>query len=831
MRSALLLLLLFFPAAGTVDFADVFSNISAVSHNHTQGHVAISALLSSLVYPDRGGGGVVFTLYDSVSFSGLFSTKRLPKVSIVGGDMLSNESSSITGDGYSLVATTVLRPSTSGSYKFSLRAGGPASAFLVMEDGRVRVISDAWDEATTFPAASASVTLGHVNSSTPFVHGPSLSLTAGSAYSLLVVHMSSPSVHGELFLQLAWSLNGGDLTEVGGSELSPSLGAGVYVTQHAGHVRSTRALTTFVQPTFGCPLVGLMGNDMIYHARFTAFYTPPVYEYWGVIAVTTPTMPRLYFDGVQQVLSPAAPLTSTGQTWLSGIRTLHPHWTYRIDLEVEDNPRQVSGGVQSRVWTLAFDVPGLGSQVSVVGREQFGSRLSTLALGSPVTGRNHTPDGSVVWDACSADRLPPAARASVVLVQRGGCDYSTKALQVARQGGLGLGIFEFGASGKQPPEVLIQPQDAQGSHEASAVAVFSLTFDDASALLAHATTATLESVSQLADDSVIHNFLWASRRHTEPPYDLDPFVPIHPRYFLPGGVSGLHSITRDVSSRTNISHVSPVLNFPPGSVLSDVVPGRFGGSGPVFTDYYGILTPRVSDTYEIRFTGVGWVELLIDANELRNEQLQLRLASTRNLPYRGGLAGNEGYAHLSVWLEGGRSYKIEVRWDVNRRDTLRVQNTKSLQGSLEWRSAEMCGFLRRPDYPGESDDGSYSRVMFQQRFWEPHDYVAELLPSCPYDVIPSDVLAPDPCAGGLVAVRYGAALEVSSSCSCAPRPGGGEGRHCTDLKCMERYGRDCVAPRVEEDLGRGDVYTRSGGIAWADGRGEQDAAHDSTLLA
>ena len=58
--------------------------------------------------------------------------------------------------------------------------------------------------------------------------------------------------------------------------------------------------------------------------------------------------------------------------------------------------------------------------------------------------------------------------------------------------------------------------------------------------------------------------------------------------------------------------------------------------------------------------------------------------------------------------------------------------------------------------------------------------------TCPFQSIPSHMLVPDPCAGGIYHSEHVYALDARSWCECPRRPGGGGGRHCADVECTRR---------------------------------------------
>lgn len=159
-----------------------FANIRGDSFTHallTQEHTASRGLLSSLGETGKEGGGVVLVQYESPSFGGLYNSRRVPSLSF---ELFGNgvcfvrvrafapnafpvhwvrvlSAAAKSGDRdilltlepcsqrYSVHATTVLRPTRTGTYTFSVRALGPAVVYAVSQsDSTVTIVADAWDK-------------------------------------------------------------------------------------------------------------------------------------------------------------------------------------------------------------------------------------------------------------------------------------------------------------------------------------------------------------------------------------------------------------------------------------------------------------------------------------------------------------------------------------------------------------------------------------------------------------------------------------------------------------------------------------------------------------
>jgi len=188
-------------------------------------------------------------------------------------------------------------------------------------------------------------------------------------------------------------------------------------------------------------------------------------------------------------------------------------------MDVQDTPRATDGAVQGRVYSLSFAKDDRLNNFAIHARQQGIAPPSDLPPDAKVSGRAFTPVGHAEWDACTADRVPPASRGSLVFVRIGGCSPEIKAANVESAQALGLAIFGS-VAGQQPPEAPEIEELYFGS-----MPVMTVTLDDAERVL-QGTQWTLIATSKVDGAGRRITWLWHGYREVEWPYFLSVFTPV-----------------------------------------------------------------------------------------------------------------------------------------------------------------------------------------------------------------------------------------------------------------------------------------------------------------
>lgn len=180
------------------------------------------------------------------------------------------------------------------------------------------------------------------------------------------------------------------------------------------------------------------------------------------------------------------------------------------------------------------------------------------------------------------------------------------------------------------------------------------------------------------------------------------------------------------------------------------------------------------------------VQLLIDG----------KLINWRALPYK-RTGAKVGYSQGTVLMYAHARCNIELRWDVNRLDTQRVLPENSVFGTLEWRSAYLCG----------------AKAMEEQ-----------IPQNCTFSTIPQRFLVPSPCGQGETRRLYDGALNVRLECVCpdwmlAANYNRAHDPHCAGLWPEERFGNDSSTPNIYFDDAVRDVY--GGDAVWEESDGSE----------